>query len=83
VTAGPVPVARWDFQMSPYGEQGGPSAGTLLRLSWTDRRTGPLGWAMRRGSRLMTGATIDRRHVQANIDQSLARLRDRTWDDGS
>ncbi|MGZ4597071.1 MAG: SRPBCC family protein [Actinomycetes bacterium] len=72
VAAGPLPVARWDWETAPYGE-----SGSELRLSWTDRRTGPLGWAMRRGGRIAVGATIDRAHVQANIDTSLSRLRDR------
>jgi hypothetical protein len=69
VSAGPVPVARWDYRLTPAG-----TGGTELSLSWTDRRAGPLGWAMRRGGRVATGATIDRAHVQANIEASLARL---------
>jgi hypothetical protein len=72
VAAGPVQVARWDWEMAPYGE-----AGTELRLSWTDRRAGPLGWAMRRGGRVTVGATIDRAHTQRNIDASLESLQGR------
>jgi hypothetical protein len=72
VTAGPVRVARWDWTMLPSG-----LGGTEVRLAWTDHRSGPLGWAMRRGGRLAVGATIDRAHVQRNIDASLARLHDR------
>jgi polyketide cyclase/dehydrase/lipid transport protein len=72
VSAGPVPVARWDWEMTPYG-----GAGTRLQVSWTDRRgTGPLGWAMRRGGKVAIGVTIDRAHTQSNIDTSLARLRE-------
>lgn len=76
VAAGPVPVARWDWEMAPYGE-----AGTELRVSWTDRRTGPLGWAMRHGGRAAVGATIDRAHTQRNIDalESLRAPLTRAW----
>lgn len=72
VSAAGVPVARWDWTVGP-AEAGG----TALSLSWTDRRAGPLGWLMRRGSLVATGTTIDRAHVQANIDTSLDRLRER------
>ena len=53
------------------------TGGTTVALDWTDRRTGPLGVAMRRGGLFFVGAAIDQRHVQANIDASLARLRAR------
>jgi hypothetical protein len=74
VSAVGVPVARWDWTMSP--EPGGAS----VSLDWTDRRTGPLGVAMRRTGLLFVGATIDRAHVQTNIDTSLARLREQLED---
>jgi hypothetical protein len=48
-----------------------------VTLDWTDRRTGPLGTAMRRRGILAIGVTIDKAHVQANIDASLARLHER------
>jgi hypothetical protein len=51
--------------------------GTSVALDWTDRRTGPLGTAMRRGAILAIGVTIDKAHVQANIETSLAQLRER------
>jgi hypothetical protein len=72
VSFGPVQIARWDYTMGVHGADA-----TDLTLSWTDHRTGPLGWAMRRTSRTAVGATIDKAHVQANIDESLARLHDR------
>jgi Polyketide cyclase / dehydrase and lipid transport len=69
VSAAGIPIARWDWTMSPA------SGGTAVSLDWTDRRAGPLGTAMRRGGLLFVGATIDRAHVQRNIDASLAQLR--------
>jgi hypothetical protein len=71
VTAVGIPIARWDWTIAPA------QGGATVTLDWTDRRTGPLGTAMRRGGLLFVGATIDKTHVQANIDASLARLRDR------
>jgi hypothetical protein len=71
VSAARLPVARWDWTLRPAGE-----SGTEVTLTWTDRRTGPVGWLMRQGGRLAVGATIDRAHVQRNIEASLARLRE-------
>jgi Polyketide cyclase / dehydrase and lipid transport len=71
VSALGVPIARWDWTLAAA------PVGTTVSLDWTDRRTGPLGTAMRRSGLLFVGATIDRAHVQANIDISLARLRER------
>jgi len=70
VSAVGIPIACWDWTMSPA------PGGTEVALDWTDRRTGPLGTAMRRGGLLAVGATIDKTHVQANIEASLARLRE-------
>jgi len=70
VSAGPVPVARWDWTLLPA-----PGGGTEVTLAWTDRRTGPLGALMRRGGVVAVGARIDRAHVQRNIETSLERLR--------
>jgi hypothetical protein len=71
VSAVGIPVSRWDWSMTPT------EGGATVALDWTDRRAGPLGTAMRRGGVLFVGATIDRAHVQANIDASLNRLRER------
>jgi Polyketide cyclase / dehydrase and lipid transport len=71
VSAAGIPVARWDWTLQPA--EGG---GTEVTLGWTDRRSGPAGWAMRRGGAIATGATIDRRHVARNIEVSLDRLGD-------
>ena len=71
VSALGIPISRWDWSMSPA------EGGTTVALDWTDRRTGPLGAAMRSGGLLFIGATIDKAHVQANIEASLARLRER------
>jgi hypothetical protein len=70
VSAVGIPISRWDWSMSPV------PGGVAVALDWTDRRAGPLGTAMRRGGLLFVGATIDQTHVQANIDASLARLRE-------
>jgi Polyketide cyclase / dehydrase and lipid transport len=69
VSAAGVPISRWDWTMSPV------RGGTTVSLDWTDRRAGPLGVAMRRSGFLFVGATIDKEHVQANIDASLDSLR--------
>jgi hypothetical protein len=69
VSALGIPISRWDWSLAPA------DGGTRVELDWTDRRTGLRGTAMRRGGLLFVGATIDTRHVQANIDSSLARLR--------
>jgi hypothetical protein len=71
VSALGVPIARWDWTLAAA------PVGTTVSLDWTDRRTGALGTAMRRSGLLFVGATIDRAHVQSNIDTSLARLRER------
>jgi hypothetical protein len=71
VSAVGIPISRWVWTMSPA------PGGTSVALDWTDRRTGPLGTAMRRGGILAIGVTIDRAHVQANIETSLERLRER------
>jgi hypothetical protein len=71
VSAVGVPVSRWEWSMAPA------PGGTAVSLDWTDRRAGPLGLAMRTSAVLFTGATMDQAHIQANIDASLARLRDR------
>jgi hypothetical protein len=71
VSAVGVPVSRWDWTMAAA------PGGTTVALDWTDRRAGPLGLAMRTSAVLFTGATMDKKHVQANIDASLAQLRER------
>jgi Polyketide cyclase / dehydrase and lipid transport len=71
VSALGIPISRWDWTMSPA------PGGATVSLDWIDRRAGALGAAMRRGGLLFVGATIDQAHVQANIDVSLAQLRDR------
>lgn len=71
VSALGVPVSRWDWTMTPA------PGGTTVALDWTDRRAGPLGLAIRTSAVLFTGAAMDQAHVQANIDASLAQLRDR------
>ena len=71
VSAVGIPISHWDWTMSPT------PGGTEVALDWADRRTGPLGTAMRRGGFLAVGATIDKAHVQANIESSLFRLRER------
>jgi polyketide cyclase/dehydrase/lipid transport protein len=69
VSAGPVPVARWDWTLQPAAN------GTEVTLTWTDRRAGLLGTLMRHGGIVAVGARIDRAHVQRNIETSLDRLR--------
>jgi hypothetical protein len=71
VSALGIPVSRWDWTMSPT------DGGTTVALDWTDRRAGPLGLAMRSSAVVFTGAAMDQVHIQANIDASLARLRER------
>ena len=71
VSALGVPISRWDWSMTLA------EGGTTVALDWTDRRSGPLGAAMRRSALVFTGASMDKSHVQANIDASLARLRER------
>jgi hypothetical protein len=71
VSAIGVPISRWDWTMEPA------PGGTTVSLEWTDRRAGPLGFAMRNSAVLATGATMDKKRIQANIDTSLAQLRDR------
>jgi hypothetical protein len=71
VSALGVPVSRWDWSMAPT------DGGTKVDLDWTDRRTGRLGLAMRRTALVFTGAAMDQAHIQANIDTSLAQLRER------
>jgi hypothetical protein len=71
VSALGVPISSWDWTMTPAGD------GTTVALDWTDRRAGPLGQAMRSSAKLFTGAAMDQAHIQANIDASLAQLRER------
>jgi hypothetical protein len=71
VSAVGVPVSRWDWTMEPA------PGGTTVSLEWTDRRAGPLGFVIRSTSVLTTGAPMDKKRIQANIDTSLAQLRDR------
>ncbi len=64
-----APIAHWHYALDPV------DGGTLLTETWTDRRRGPVGFAMVNGGALLTGVRDRGRHNRAGMRATLERLK--------
>lgn len=68
VDAGPLPVSRWRYDIEPV------AGGVRVTETWTDRRTGPLGVAMKLlGQAVIPGSRPD--HNRATMRATLQRMK--------
>jgi ligand-binding SRPBCC domain-containing protein len=66
VSAGPLSVAEWRYDLEPDG------AGTMLSETWTDRR----GVLLRRLGGLVSGISDRESYAATSIEHTLERVRD-------
>jgi hypothetical protein len=64
-----APIAHWHYALEPV------DGGTLVTETWTDRRRGPVGFAMVNGGALLTGVRDRGRHNRAGMRATLERLK--------